>query len=60
MGEMQIGKRIGSPRLVPVNLASVFQKVIVSPVASAAYRVAVESRLRAAFLSIPVHDSALR
>lgn len=60
VGEMEIGKRIESPRLVPIALASVFQKVIVSPSAPDDYRASVESRLSAASLAIPVHDSALR
>ena len=60
VGEMEVGKCIESPRLLPIDLASIFQKVIVSPFASAKYRVAVESRLSAASLSIPVHDSGLR
>jgi len=60
VGEMEVGKRIESPRLVPIDLALVFQKVIVSPFASADYRLSVESRLSAESLSIPIHDSALR
>ena len=60
VGEMEVGKRIESPRLEPIDLLSVFQKVIVSPLASATYRVAVESRLNAASLSIPVDNSALK
>jgi len=60
VGEMEVGKRIESPRLVPIDLASTFQKVIVSPFASVTYRIAVESRLSAASLCTPVHDSALR
>lgn len=60
VGEMEVGKRIESLRLVPIALASVSQKVIVSPFASDDYRASVESRLSAASLAIPVHDSALR
>jgi hypothetical protein len=59
VGEMEVGKRIESPRLVPVALGSVFQRVVVSPFASD-YRTSILSRLHAASLSISVHDSALR
>ena len=60
VGEMEVGKRIESPRVVPIDLVSVFQRVVVSPSASAAYRAAVESRLGAASLGIPVFDSELK
>lgn len=59
VGEMEVGKRIESPRVVPIDLASLFQKVILSPIASGAYRVAVESTLSAAGLSIPLYQSIL-
>lgn len=60
VGEMEVGRRIESPRVVRIDLASVFQRVVVSPSSSLAYRGAVESCLRAASLAIPVFDSALK
>ncbi|MGK2942551.1 MAG: hypothetical protein ACSLFJ_12870 [Immundisolibacter sp.] len=60
VGEMEIGKRIESPRVVAIDLASTFQGVIISPTASETYRSAVKSRLGAASLSIPVFDSVLK
>lgn len=60
VGEMEAGRRIGSPRLVPIDLAIVFQKVILSPTSPKEYRISVESRLREAELSIPVSDSTLK
>jgi hypothetical protein len=60
VGEMEVGKRIESPRLVPIELASVFQRVVVSPSASSGYRHEVESLLRSASLSLPVQESALK
>lgn len=60
VGEMEAGRRIGSPRLVPIDLAIVFQKVILSPTSPKEYRISVESRLSEAELSIPIFDSTLR
>lgn len=60
VGEMEVGRRIETERVVQIRLASVFERIIVSPSASSAYRGAVESRLHSASLGIPVFDSALR
>lgn len=60
VGEMEVGKRIESPRVVPIDISTVFQRLIVSPFASGEYRALVNQRLREASLSLPVHDSTLR
>jgi hypothetical protein len=60
VGEMEVGKRIESPRLVPIEFKSVFRRVVISPYASPEYRHAVGSVLHAASLSVPVHESALK
>jgi hypothetical protein len=60
VGEMEVGERIGSPRIVPVDLHSLVRRVVVSPFASIDYRATVMSLLKAASLSLPVHDSMLR
>ena len=59
VGEMEVGQRIESPRLIPIDLNLVFQKVVVSPFASPAYRVTVKSQLAANSLCIPVYESTL-
>jgi hypothetical protein len=60
VGEMEMGKRIGSPRIVPVDLHSLVRRVVVSPFASTDYRATVMSLLKAASLLLPVHDSMIR
>jgi hypothetical protein len=59
VGEMEMGKRIASPRIVPVDLHSLVRRVVVSPFAPTEYRATVMSLLTAASLSLPVHDSIL-
>ncbi len=60
VGEMEVGRQIESARSVRIDLASVIKSVIVSPSALPAYRGAVESRLHAASLAVPVFDSSLK
>jgi len=60
VGEMEIGKRLESPRMAPVHMDSVFQRIIVSPLARPGYREKVEELLAAESLSVPVQESAIR
>ena len=60
VGEMEVGTRIGSPRVVPIDLQSALRKIVISPFASADYAATVAALLEARSLSLPVHDSMLR
>lgn len=57
--EMEVGKCIETPRLASVDLASLFQQIIVSPNAPRGYRGTVEALLTAASIDIPIRDSSL-
>lgn len=59
VGEMEIGKRIGSSRLVPVDIGAVFRRVVISPAAPSSYLATVASLLESASLPLPVHESVL-
>ena len=60
VGEMEVGARIGSPRVVSIDLQSALRRIVISPFASADYSATVAARLEARSLSLPVHDSMLR
>jgi hypothetical protein len=60
VGEMEVGKRIGSPRVVPIDLQSALRRIVISPFASADYSATVAAQLEARSLSLPVHHSVLR
>jgi hypothetical protein len=60
IGEMEIGKRMGTPRLVRIDLEGIVQRVIVSPYAAPEYLETVRGMLREASLSIDVHTSAIK
>ena len=60
IGEMEVGKRIGSPRVVPIDLKSTLRRIVISPFASADYSRTITSLLQARSLSLPVNESLLR
>jgi hypothetical protein len=60
IAEMEVGKRIESSRLVPIDLQSALRGIVISPFASADYFHTVASLLEAQSLSLPVYDSMLR
>jgi hypothetical protein len=59
IGEMEMGKRIGTPRLVPIDIERIVQRVIVSPFAAPDYAATVTATLYAGSLSVPVHESEI-
>lgn len=59
IGEMEIGKRIGSPRLVAVDLPSLITRIITSPNAEPSFKTNIEAKLHALALPIPVMASSL-
>jgi hypothetical protein len=60
IGEMEVGKRIETPRLVRVDLPVLLRRVIISPYASSDYAEAVALMLREASIGAEVNPSSLR
>jgi hypothetical protein len=60
VGEMEMGKRIGTPRLMQIDIDVLFQRVIVSPLAEPNYVEEVRSLMQSFLLSAPVHLSAIK
>lgn len=54
VGNMEIGKRIGLPRLVPVNLQDVISRIILPPTSSEEYQSQIQEILNEKELTIPV------
>jgi hypothetical protein len=59
VGEMEIGKRIGSPRRVRLDLASVLTKLIIAPTADHRRLGQIRSQVLSSSLMIPVMPSSL-
>jgi hypothetical protein len=59
VADMEMGKRIGTPRSVPIDIGVLVQKVIVSPLAAPDYAEKVRSLMKLGSLSVPIHLSAI-
>jgi hypothetical protein len=59
IGNMEMGKRIGTPRFVPIDLQRVVNRLIISPFATSDYVGTIERALRAHSLSIPLVESEI-
>jgi hypothetical protein len=59
IGEMEVGKRIETPRLVNVNLQALLRRVIIFPYAPSDYAKTVASMLREASIGAEVNPSSL-
>lgn len=59
VANMEMGKRIGTPRLAPIDIDVLVQRVILSPLAAPDYAEKVKSLMKLESLSVPVHLSEI-